>query len=57
MELDKEKGSHYITVSLYFVQVALSVSLTFALNSQNFGEAMRLKATSFSVLVFNANRG
>jgi hypothetical protein len=35
-------------------QVALSVSLPFALNLQFFGEEMRLKATSFSVLVLNA---
>jgi hypothetical protein len=46
VDLDKEKGFHYIMVSMYLVQVALSVYCLLTLNLQSFGKAMRLKATS-----------
>jgi hypothetical protein len=57
VDLDKGKGFHYITVSMYLVQVALSFNCLFALNSHFFCEAMRFKATSFSILVLNAKGG
>jgi hypothetical protein len=42
---------------MYFVQAALGVSLSFALNLQFFGEAKRFYDTSFSVLVLNTKGG
>jgi hypothetical protein len=41
VNLDKETCFHYITVSLYHIQVALSVHCLLTLDSQFFGEAMR----------------
>jgi hypothetical protein len=57
VDLDKEKGFHYITVSLYLVPSYPWCSLPFALNFLFFGETMRFKVTSFSVLVLNAKGG
>ena len=42
---------------MYPVQVALGVHCLLALKFTNFGETMRFKATSFSVLVLNAKGG
>jgi hypothetical protein len=57
VDLDKGKGFHYITVSMYLVQVALGVHYLLSLKFAFFCEAMRFNATSFSVLVLNAKRG
>jgi hypothetical protein len=57
VDLDKGKGFYYITISMYLVQVALGVHCLLALKFTIFGEAMRFKATSFSVLVLNAKGG
>jgi hypothetical protein len=53
----KEKGFRCITVSMYLVQVALGVHCLLALKFAIFGEEMRFKATSFSVLMLNAKVG
>jgi hypothetical protein len=42
---------------MYFVQVALGVSLPFCSQFAIFGEAMRFQATSVSILVLNAKGG
>jgi hypothetical protein len=34
VDLDKGKGFHYITVSMYLVQVALGIDCLLTLNSQ-----------------------
>jgi hypothetical protein len=48
------KAKACITISMYLVQVALSVHCLLALKLAIFGKAMRFKATSLSVLVLNA---
>jgi hypothetical protein len=57
VDLDKEKGFHYIKVSLYSVPSCPSCFIAFFLLICYFGEAMRLKTTSFSILVLNAKWG
>jgi hypothetical protein len=57
LNLDKGTSFHCITVSMYLIQVALGVHCLLALKFTIFCDAMRFKATSFSVLVLNAKGG
>jgi hypothetical protein len=57
VDLDKGKGFHCITISMYLVQVAIGVHFLLALKFAIFYEAMRFKATCFFVLVLNAKGG